>query len=272
MNELSIEQKTRLLNALVEGVGVRAAGRLVGVAKGTVLRLIREVGPACEAFMDRWITDLTCERLELDECWSFVHAKDKNLPKKLKKTEGYGSVWTWSGVCPDCKIIPAFTIGTRDSRTAVPFIVKLAKKYNGRRVQVTTDGFRPYFSSLLAAFEKGKLDLVEEVKRYKDQYAKQTPETRYSPGEILEWHKRVKVGDPDLDTATTSHIERVHLSYRMGMKRYTRLTNCFSRKLEYHRNAFAIWVFYYNFIRKHSALGRGKTPAMAAGIADHAFT
>jgi len=270
MWELSTEQKTKVLNCLIEGMSVRAVSRITGTAKGSILSLIRRVGPACAEFMDRWITGLTCERIELDECWAFVHAKDRNLPHELRGKDGYGSVWTWTAICPDCKLIPAYAIGTRDLRTSAPFIQKLATKF-ANRIQVTSDGNTQYGWNLVEAF-KGDVDYAVEVKTYEEQAVPERADKRYSPARVVDWKKRVVAGSPDLSTASTSHMERAYLSMRMGMRRYTRLTNAFSKRIDYHRNAFAIWAFYYNFVRKHSALGRGKTPAMAAGIADHAFT
>src|SRR6266849_876693 len=268
---LTIEQKTRVLNCLIEGMSVRATSRITGTAKGSILSLIRTVGPACEAFMDRWITSLTCERIELDECWAFIHAKDRNLPDKLHGKDGYGSVWTWTAICPDCKLIPAYAIGTRDLRTSAPFLRKLATKFE-QRVQITSDGNTQYGMNVVAAFA-GEVDYATEIKLYEeDAPADRAPDKRYSPGRVVEWKKKAVAGFPDLATVTTSHMERAYLSMRMGMRRYTRLTNAFSKRISYHRNAFAIWAFYYNFVRKHSTLGRGKTPAMAAGIVDHAFT
>jgi IS1 family transposase len=271
MNELSIEDRTRILSCLIEGMSVRATSRITGAAKGTILRLVRTIGPACAELMDRYFVDLPCNQIQLDECWAFVRAKDAALPNNQKQG-AEGSVWTWIATCRDSKLIIDYAIGDRSVNTATAFLTRLARRVD-HRVQITTDGFKTYMTAILRAFKLETVDYAMEIKEYGSDVNDENATTgrKYSPPRIKSWDKEVKLGDPDLDRASTSHAERIFLSLRMENRRFTRLTNAHSKKIEYHRAMFAIWCFYYNMIRKHSAL-RGKTPAMAAGITEHPFT
>lgn len=272
MNTLSIDERVRILNCLIEGMSVRATSRVTGAAKGTILRLIRTVGPACAALMDRYFVGLSCNQIQMDECWAFVRAKDATLPKSEKVEGEEGSVWTWIATCRDSKLIIDYAIGERSIDVAKPFLARVAQRLN-HRVQITTDGFKTYMTAILDAFKHGSVDYAMEIKEYGSDVNDENATTgrKYSPPRLKAWDKEVKLGSPDLDRASTSHAERVFLSLRMENRRFTRLTNAHSKKVEYHRAMFAIWCFYYNMIRKHSTL-RGQTPAMAAGITQHPFT
>lgn len=267
MNELGIDDRVRILNCLIEGMSVRATSRITGAAKGTILKLVRTVGPACREFMDRYFVDLPCEHIEMDEVWAFVGFKEGRAGER-ESTGTDGSVWTWVATCSECKLIADYAIGTRTASTARPFLKRLARRFNDR-LQVTSDGFTVYYSALLDAFESESIDYVKEIKKYGDSGS--SPERKYSPAQISGWKKEAMIGHPDMDRATTSHAERTFLTLRMENRRFTRLTNAHSKKIEYHTAMFSIWAFYYNLIRKHSTL-RGKTPAMAAEITEHALT
>jgi IS1 family transposase len=269
MNKLPIAKQVQFLGCIVEGMGVRAACRLSGIAKGTGLRLIREVGAGCEAFHRQWVRDLDTKRVEADEVWSFIYSKEKNvpddLPKEFRERFGWGDVWTWTALDSDSKLMITWRVGDRTGDTGIPFMEDLASRLNGR-IQLSTDGLIVYPGAVEIAF-KGDIDYATVVKEYAS-----TPGTtdkpahvRYSPGECHGVIKTRVHGDPDENLMSTSYVERSNLSVRMLNRRFTRLTNSYSKRIEYHRAALALTFFYYNFCRKHSTL-KGKTPAMAAGI------
>ena len=275
MNRLPIAKQVQFLGCIVEGMGVRAACRIAGIAKGTGLKLIREVGAACEAFQRQWIRDLDTKRVECDEVWSFIFSKEKNvprdLPQEIRERFGWGDAWTWTAFDSTSKLLITWRVGDRSAATGVPFMQDLASRLTNR-IQLSTDGLGVYPEAVEVAF-KGDVDYATIVKEYAS-----TPGTtdkpahvRYSPGVCRGAIKTRIHGDPHEELISTSYVERSNLAVRMQNRRFTRLTNSFSKRIEYHRAALALTFFYYNFCMKHSSL-RGKTPAMAAGITTTIWT
>lgn len=270
MNALPIAKKIQFLGAIVEGMGVRAACRLAGIAKGTGLRIIREVGAGCEAFQRQWIRDLKTTRVEADEVWSFCYSKEKNVPldvpKEIRDRFGWGDVWTWTAVDAESKLVITWRVGERTIENAVPFMQDLAARLKNR-IQLSTDGHNVYPDAVDVAF-KGEIDYAMIIKEYASTPGNtdKPAHIRYSPGECTAVIKKRITGEPDRDLISTSYVERSNLAIRMLNRRFTRLTNSFSKRIEYHRASVALTFFYYNFCRRHSSL-KGKTPAMAAGIA-----
>jgi IS1 family transposase len=267
MNKLSTEQRARIISALCEGASINSTCRMVGVAKNTVLRLIRELGHACADYQDAKLRNLPCERVQADEIWAFVHAKAKNVPEAHKGEFGYGDVWTWSAICAECKIVPSWLVGTRDAEAALEFMDDLRGRLRNR-VQLTTDGHKAYLVAVEEAFGS-EIDYAMLIKLYGDA-PENSKQVRYSPSECIGTKTEVIQGNPDTAHISTSYAERMNLSIRMGMRRFTRLTNAHSKKLENHEYALAIYFFFYNFARVHATLKM--TPAMKAGVADRVWT
>jgi IS1 family transposase len=266
MNRLTPEKRAHVVRCLVEGNSIRATVRMTGVAKNTVAKLLVDLGTACSVHMDRTMRNLTCERLQVDEIWAFVGAKQKNVkPDKIE--QGWGDVWTWVAIDADTKLVPSYRIGSRDAYDAQLFMEDVAGRL-AHRVQLTTDGHRPYLNAVSAAF-KGDVDYAMLVKIYGNQPNSSKPEQRYSPGECLEALPTRISGSPDPAHISTSHVERQNLTMRMSMRRFTRLTNAFSKKVENLAAAVSLHFAYYNFCRVHQTLGT--TPAVAAGITDHVW-
>jgi IS1 family transposase len=266
MNCLTLEKRVRVVNALVEGNSLRAAARLAGVAFNTVLKLLPEIGEACEKFQRRVMVNLPCQRVQCDEIWSFCYAKDKNVPDDLRGKFGYGSVWTWVAICADTKIVPCWRIGRRNAWHAQHFMYDLAARL-AHRVQLTTDGHRTYLDAVDLAFGN-KIDYAMLVKLYSND--RLDTETRYSPPECIGCREVIITGKPSERHISTSFAERQNLTMRMRMRRFTRLTNAFSKKLDNHRWALALYFMHYNFCRVHQTLR--VTPAMEAGIANHVWS
>jgi IS1 family transposase len=266
MNRLNTEQRTRIVSALVEGNSIRATCRMTGASKTTVMKLLTDLGLVCSIHMDRAMRDLTCERLQCDEIWAFVGAKQKNVT--AEKRNEWGDVWTWVAIDADTKLVPSYMIGPRDLATATAFMTDLAKRLR-HRVQLTTDGHHPYLQAVRGAF-RGKIDYAQLVKFYGNDPSTK-PERRYSPGVCIGQEQRPIMGDPDPAHISTSYIERQNLTMRMSMRRFTRLTNGFSKKVENHAAAISLHFMHYNFARPHKSLS-GRTPAMAAGLSDHVWT
>ena len=272
MNRLSTQKRTAILAALCEGVSINATSRMTGVSKVTILKLLRDIGPACLDYQRKTLVDLPCKRIQCDEVWSFVGAKERNVPVD-ERGRGRGDVWIWAGICADTKLIPCWHVGGRDANAAYLFMEDLASRL-ANRVQLTTDGHKAYLSAVEGAFGWGQVDYAMLIKLYG-----QSPEgrRRYSPPEIIGIDTNRVMGDPDPDQISTSYIERQNLTMRMNVRRLTRLTNAFSKKIENHKHALSLHYMYYNFVRKHQTLtkqagGIHKTPAMAAGVADHVWT
>jgi IS1 family transposase len=269
MNRKSIEQRASILRCLCEGVGVNATVRLMGAAKNTVLKLLAETGSACLDFQDRELRDLPCRRLECDEIWSFCYSKQKNVPDEHKGEFGFGDVWTWVAIDAETKLVPCWHVGGRDAGSAHEFMSDLAQRMR-YRVQLTTDGHKAYLEAVEDAFGYN-VDFAMLVKMYGPGEGRTETERKYSPGECNGARKERITGTPDERYVSTSYAERQNLSMRMHMRRFTRLTNAFSKKLENHVHALSLYYMYYNFARPHKTL-KGKTPAMAAGITDHVWS
>ncbi len=265
MNRLSIEKRTRILGALVEGMSIRATVRMTGHSKNTIAKLLVDVGRACAEYQDAVLTDLPCTELQCDEIWSFVGMKDKNVPEDKQGEFGYGDVWTFTAIDSDTKLVPSWLVGERTADCAWLFMHDLVSRLRAR-VQLTTDGYRPYISAVRDAFGDG-IDFGVLVKYYG---VAPGQDRRYSPAVCTGTDKRTVRGNPDPDKISTSYVERQNLTMRMYMRRFTRLTNAFSKKIENHEAAVALHFMYYNFSRKHQTLGT--TPAIAAGITNHAWT
>jgi IS1 family transposase len=266
MNRLTSEKRAQVVAALVEGNSIRATCRMTGVAKNTVTKLLVDLGTACSVHMDVTMRDLPSERIQVDEIWAFVYAKQKNVP--AEKREEAGDVWTWVAMDADTKIVPTYRIGGRDLSEATAFMTDLAGRLRNR-VQITSDGHAPYRLAVKGAFG-GDVDYAQLIKIYGS--PPRDGATRYSPGVCLGSEKHPISGRPDPDHISTSYVERQNLTMRMSMRRFTRLTNAFSKKVENLAAAVSLHFCHYNFCRVHSSLGKGTTPAMAAGITDHVWT
>ena len=259
-----------MVNALCEGSSIRSTSRMTGVAVNTVIKLLRDLGSACLDYQDEVMQELPCQRLQCDEIWSFVYSKAKNIPAEHKGEFGYGDVWTWTAIDSDTKLVPCWHLGGRDGRDAWMFINNLASRL-AHRVQLTTDGLKAYVEAIEGAFGS-HIDYAMLVKLYGSQTREE--QRRYSPAVCLGADKRVVTGNPDTALISTSYVERHNLTMRMSMRRFTRLTNAFSKKLENHMHALALYFMHYNFARPHKSLKNPyhRTPAMAAGLTDHIWT
>lgn len=268
MNRLPLERRAQIIGLLAEGNSLRAASRLADVSINTVTKLLLDVGAACEEYQDRTLRNLKSKRIQCDEIWAFVYAKSKNLPEKHKGEFGYGDVWTWTAIDADTKLVPSWAVGRRDGFTASAFIRDLADRL-ATRVQLTTDGHKVYLEAVEGAFGNA-IDYAMLVKTYEGDSGKHaTAERRYSPAVCTGEFKQRVTGDPDPDYISTSYVERQNLSMRMGMRRFTRLTNAFSKKVDNHKAAVALYFMHYNFARIHKTLR--VTPAMEAGVSDHVW-
>ena len=267
MNRLSIQDRTRILACLVEGSSLRSTARMVDVSLNTVLKFVCDLGAACDLYQNEVMRDLPCKRVQCDEIWSFVGAKENTLPKSQRGQLGRGDVYTWVAIDADTKLVPCWTVGRRDAKFAHQFITELAGRL-ANRIQLTTDGHRPYLTAVEKAFGND-IDYAMLVKLYGGDTGEQA-ERKYSPGECTGIIKGTVTGNPEDKHVSTSFVERQNLTMRMGMRRFTRLTNGFSKKIENHAYAIAIHYMHYNFGRIHKSLR--VTPAMEAGIADHVWT
>ena len=261
MNRLSAAKRAAVVAALVEGCSIRATVRMTGVAKNTIVKLLVDLGADCAKYQDEHLRNLSCKRIECDEIWSFVYAKQKNVERAKNAPEAAGDVWTWTALDADSKLVPTWLIGTRDLGTAYTFMHDLADRLSNR-VQLTTDGHRPYLEAVESAFGE-EIDFAQLVKVYgSDPEA----EKRYSPAKCLGTNVKTITGEPNPKHVSTSYVERQNLTMRMSMKRFARLSNGFSRKLENHSATVAFYFMYYNFARIHQTLRT--TPAQAAGVTE----
>jgi IS1 family transposase len=257
---LSTEKRVKIVAALIEGMSVRATARVVDVSKDTVAKLNLELGEACIRYMDETLRELPCKRLQVDEVWGFCYAKQKNVPADKAGRFGYGDVWAFTAVDAETKLIPTFLVGSRDAGCATEFMQDLAGRL-ANRVQLTTDGHKMYLSAVEEGFQ-GAVDYAMPVKMYGK--AAEGPEVRYSPAECIGCERIGITGQPDPKHVSTSYVERHYLTLRMGMRRYTRLTNAHSKKLRNHTAALGLFLCFYNFCRLHQTIRC--TPAMAAGV------
>src|ERR1035437_411438 len=264
MNRLSTAKRVQVIAALVEGNSINATCRMLGVGKHTVLRLLVDAGCACSSFHDANVQNLRVARSQCDEVWSYIYAKQKNVtPEQMAK--GAGDCWVWTAIDADTKLIISYMLGDRGASIARDFMEDVAGRITNR-IQLTTDGHRVYAEAVEQAFGS-EIDYAMLVKIYG---ASNEGESRYSPATCIGCRTGVLSGNPDPKYISTSYVERQNLSMRMGMRRFTRLTNGFSKKFENHAHQVALYFFHYNFCRVHSSLR--VTPAMEAGLTDHVWT
>jgi IS1 family transposase len=268
MNKLDTAKRTQIVTAIVEGCSVRSISRMTGASKNTIQKLLLDLGIACIDYMNKTLVNLSCHRIQCDEIWNFVAAKQGNLTDKiLARNPHAGDCWTWVAIDADTKLVCTWMIGKRDWITARTFIDDLQGRL-ANRVQITTDGLKLYTQAINLAFGR-EVDYAALTKLYGGSSSK-TAEIRYSPAECVGCRKDPKIGDPDMKHVSTSYVERQNLTMRMGMRRYTRLTNAFSKKIENHIATLAIFYCHYNFVRIHQTLR--VTPAMAAGVSDRLWS
>ncbi len=264
MNKLSTADRVRVVAALVEGCSIRATVRMTGIAKNTIVKLIGELGAACADYHEKHVRDIKSKRIQCDEIWSFVAMKEKNVPEHRRDEFGIGSVWTWTAMDADSKLMVSYMVGNRDAGYATEFMNDVAGRL-ANRVQLTTDGLKAYLDAVDDAFA-GEIDYAMLVKIY----GATTPgPARYSPAECTGAKKETIVGEPERKHVSTSYIERQNLTMRMSMRRFTRLTNGFSKKVENLMHSVAIHFMYYNFCRIHQTIR--VTPAMEAKLTDHVW-
>ncbi len=267
MNKLSLQKRAQIIGLLVEGNSMRSVTRLVGCSINTVTKLLVDAGTACAIYQNEVMRDLPCKRIQCDEIWAFCGMKERNVPKEHEGELGYGDVYTWTAICADTKLVPSFLIGRRDAEYAYTFMNDLAGRLKNR-VQLTTDGHHAYLNAVASNFGS-EIDYAMLVKVYGATLGKED-QRRYSPPECIGAEKRRINGNPDIKHVSTSFVERQNLTMRMGMRRFTRLTNAFSKKLNNLECAVALHFMYYNFGRIHKTLR--VTPAMEAGISDHVWS
>jgi IS1 family transposase len=267
MNRLNLQDRARIVGCLIEGNSLRSTTRLVGCSINTVTKLLVDLGTACDLYQNEKLRGLTCKRIQCDEIWSFVGQKEKTLPKEQRGRSDAGDIWTWTAIDADTKLMVSWLIGKRNPDCAKIFIRDLAKRIV-HRVQLTTDGYKPYLTAVERSFV-GNIDYAMLVKLY-GSTGTNSPDTKYSQGECCGAIKGTVCGNPDDEHISTSFVERQNLTMRMSMRRFTRLTNGFSKKVQNHACAVGLHYMYYNFGRIHKTLR--VTPAMEAGISDHVWT
>lgn len=268
MNILTTEKRAQVLLMLVEGMGINATCRVTGVSKNAVLNLLAKVGSACAAYQDRVMRNLTCKKVQCDEIWAFVGMKQKNVPEAKRGMLGFGDVYTWTAIDADTKLMPCWNIGTRGAESAYDFIHDLASRM-ANRIQLTTDGHKAYVMAVEDAFGSD-IDFAQLIKMYGTLGQTKEEHRRYSPAECTGIRKERVTGNPNMKDVSTSYVERANLTMRMSMRRFTRLTNAFSKKLENHAHAVSLNFMIYNFCKIHSTTRI--SPAMAAGIDDHLWS
>jgi IS1 family transposase len=260
MNKLDTATRVQIVQGLIDGVGVNATCRITGVAKNTVLKLLAQLGEACAKYHDEHVRNVKSKRVQCDEIWSFCYAKQKNVPQERRGEFGVGDVWTWTAIDADSKLIISYTLGLRDAGYAHEFMHDVAGRL-ATKVQLTTDGLKAYLDAVDDAFG-GDIDYAQLIKVYG---AERPDHARYSPAKIIGTKSEAVCGTPEPRHVSTSYVERQNLSMRMGMCRFTGLTNAHSKKIENHAHAIALYFMHYNFVKIHTTLR--VTPAMQAGLA-----
>jgi IS1 family transposase len=264
MNSLCAAKRVQVVAALVEGSSINSIVRMTGVAKHTILKLLEDLGCACAACHHRHVRGIRARRIQCDEIWQFVGAKHKNATAE-QKAAGWGDAWTWVALDADTKLCISYLVGGRDTGWATDFAFDIRDRVVGRP-QITTDAHKPYLAAIEMAFGEN----VDYAQMHKIYGASGEPETRYSPAKCIGCDMKTVIGSPDYEHVSTSFVERQNLTMRMSMRRFTRLTNGFSKKIENHGHAVALHFMHYNFCRIHKTLR--VTPAMEAGIADHVWS
>ena len=270
MNRLTTEKRAQIIGGLVEGNSIRATVRMTGAAKNTVTKLLVDLGQAAAEYQDRVLRDLPCTQIECDEIWAYCYAKQKNVPDEHKGEFGYGDVWTWTAICADTKLVPSWLVGERTLMDCWTFIEDLKGRLSNR-IQLRTDAHQTYVGCVGLIFPPSEIDWAQLIKHYQ---TTSVGPGRYSPPVCTGTTKKVRLGDPDMSKVSTSYVERQNLTMRMGMRRFTRLTNGFSKKVENLAHAVSLHYLHYNFARPHKTLANPypRTPAMAAGVADYVWT
>jgi IS1 family transposase len=265
MNRLSLEKRTQIIGLLVEGNSLRSTSRLADVSINTVTKLLIDAGTACQTYHDNHVRNLNTKRVQCDEIWSFVYSKDRNIPDEKRGQFGIGSIWTWVGIDADSKLAISWLVGNRDADYACIFMDDIASRLT-RRVQLTTDGLRAYLEAVEGAFGS-EVDYAMLVKMYGKSL---DGDHRYSPPVCTGVDTDIVTGKPRKRHISTSFIERQNLTMRMSMRRFTRLTNGFSKKVENHAHAIALHFAHYNYVRIHKTLR--VSPAMAAGLTNRLWS
>lgn len=264
MNKLDAKSRSLIIRLLVEGNSIRATSRIADVSKNTVNKLLIDAGEACAKYHDEHVRNVNASVIQCDEIWSFTYAKQKNVAEAKAAPEGAGDTWTWTALDSDSKLIVSYMVGGRDGEYAMGFMDDLRSRLENW-VQLTTDGHKAYLEAVEGAFG-GDVDYAQLIKLYGEPTGQKGHERKYSPSECTGTKKRTVEGNPEKALVSTSHVERQNLTMRMHMRRFTRLTNGFSKKVENHMHAVALHFMYYNFVKVHQTLR--VTPAMAAGLTD----
>jgi IS1 family transposase len=266
MNKLLLAKRVQILSMLCEGSSMRSISRVVDVSINTVTKALVDAGEACIDLHEEMVRDVKASRIQCDEIWSFCYAKEKNVATAKAANHGAGDVWTWTALDADTKLIVSYFVGDRSGQSAIALMDDLRSRLSNR-VQLTTDGHRSYLEAIEGAFG-GDVDYAQLIKLYGE--APEAFKGRYSPAECVGAYKHRVEGNPDPKHVSTSYVERQNLNMRMGMRRFTRLTNAFSKKLENHCHMLALYFAFYNFVRIHKTLK--VTPAMAAGVTNRLWT
>jgi len=267
MNRLPIDKRAQIIGMLVEGMSMRSVSRLVGCSINTVTKLLEEVGFACNLYQSQHLRNLQSKRIQIDEIWAFCYSKEKNVAPRDKGVLGHGDVWTYTAIDADTKLMVSYMVGKRDADYALAFMTDVYGRL-ANRVQLTTDGHAPYLNAVPDAFGTD-VDYAMLVKHY-GAPASQNDQRRYSPAQLLGTEQKAITGNPDMSKVSTSYVERQNLTMRMSMRRFTRLTNGFSKKVENLEHAVSLHFMHYNFARIHKTLR--VTPAMEAGVSDHVWS